>query len=349
MPSGEVNLDLDINSPASAEGSMSKAALVGVDIGGTKTAVVLSTEPPAILRRIAFPTNADQDPKPTLARIEDAIREVISAQKLDLTDLRAIGVSCGSPLDDVNGVIQSPPNLPAWRDVPIKAFLEDKFKVKCFLGNDANAGALAERAFGAARGTQNMVFLTLGTGIGAGLILNGQLYQGASKLAGEIGHVRLTRSGPVGHNKKGTVEGWVSGAGMAREARRIVEMEVAQGGSTSIASCLKKYGDALSARDIWEAAQSGDHLALSLVAATGERLGEAMAILVDILNPECIVIGGLAVRMGEALLGPARAVVAREALAGSAGVCRIVAASLGEQIGDVAALCVALEGLQHVQ
>jgi glucokinase len=326
---------------------MSKAALVGVDIGGTKTAVALSTEPPAILRRIAFETNADQDPRPTLARIKEAIREVISAQQLDLADLQAIGVSCGSPLDEINGVIQSPPNLPAWRDVPIKNILEDEFKVKCFLGNDANAGALAERAFGAARGTQNMVFLTMGTGIGAGLILNGQLYQGASKLAGEIGHVRLTQSGPIGHNKNGTVEGWVSGAGMAREARRIVEMEIARGGFTLLASCMGKDGDALSARDVWNAAQAGDDLALNLVRATGERLGEAMAILVDVLNPECIVVGGLAVRMGEALLGPARAVVAREALTGSSGVCRIVAAELGEQIGDAAALCVALEGLRR--
>jgi glucokinase len=326
---------------------MPKAALVGVDIGGTKTAVVLSVEPPAIVRRIAFPTNADEDPMPTLARMIEAIREVLSAEQLVSADLQAIGVSCGSPLDEISGVIQSPPNLPAWKDVPIKNILEDEFKVECFLGNDANAGALAERAFGAARGTQNMVFLTMGTGIGAGLILNGQLYQGASKLAGEIGHVRLSQSGPIGHNKNGTVEGWVSGAGMAREARRIVKMEIALGGSTLLASCLEKDGDALSARDVWNAAQAGDHLARNLVTTTGERLGEAMAILVDVLNPECIVVGGLAVRMGEALLGPARAVVAREALGGSSDVCRIVAAELGEQIGDVAALCVALEGLRR--
>ncbi len=283
---------------------------------------------------------------PTVERIIAAIQEILSAEQLDSADVQAIGVSCGSPLDEINGVIQSPPNLPAWIDVPITAILEDKFKVKCYLGNDANAGALAERAFGAARGTENMVFLTMGTGIGAGLILNGRLYHGASKLAGEIGHVRLTQSGPMGHNKAGTVEGWVSGAGMARESRRIVEMEIARGGSTLLAACLDKDGEPLTARDVWNAAQAGDKVAKNLVTATGERLGEALAILIDVLNPECIVVGGLAVRMGEALLAPARTVVAREALAESSHVCRIVAAELGEQIGDAAALCVALEGLR---
>ena len=326
---------------------MTRGAWVGVDIGGTKTAVVLSAEPPTILGRIEFPTNAHQAPHPVLNQIVEAIRNLISAQHLELADIQAVGVSCGSPLDDVHGVIQSPPNLPTWRDVPIKAILESEFKVECFLGNDANAGALAEHAFGAARGTQNAVFLTMGTGIGAGLILNGQLYHGSSKMAGEIGHVRLTRSGPVGHNKNGTVEGWVSGAGMAREGRRVVETAIAQGRKTLLASRSGENGSTLSAREIWNAAQAKDELALSLIKTTGERLGEAIAILIDILNPECVVVGGLAVRMGEALLEPARTVVAREALASSVSVCRIVASGLGEHIGDVSALCVALEGLKN--
>ena len=325
---------------------VTRGALVGVDIGGTKTAVVLSAKPPEILGRIEFPTNAHEAPEPVLNQIVGSIRNLVTAQHLELADIQAIGVSCGSPLDDVHGVIQSPPNLPTWRDVPIKAILESEFKVECFLGNDANAGALAEHAFGAARGTRNAVFLTMGTGIGAGLILNGQLYHGASKMAGEIGHVRLTPSGPIGHNKSGTVEGWASGAGMAREGGRAVEVAIAQGRKTLLVSHSVGNG-ALSAREIWNAAQADDELALSLIKTTGERLGEAIAILIDILNPECVVVGGLAVRMGDALLEPARAVVAREALAPSVSVCRIVASSLGEHIGDVSALCVALEGLKN--
>jgi glucokinase len=328
---------------------MPEQVVCGVDVGGTKTAVVLSSSPPAILKRLVFPTNPAGGPEHALARIKEFIYEALSSQQLEVSDLRAIGVSCGSPLDPTNGVIQQPPNLQTWKDVPIKTILEREFEVKCFLENDANAGALAEHRFGAAQGTQNMIFLTMGTGIGAGLILNGQLYRGASQLAGEIGHVRLTRSGPIGHNKSGAVEGWASGAGMARAARGAVEEAGASGKQTLLLELDGKNAHLLSAHEIWNAAQSGDDLAKCIVSTTGERLGDAMAILIDLLNPECIVVGGLALRMGETLLGPARAVVMREALAVSAGVCRIVPAALGEQVGDVAAVCVALEGLRRGQ
>lgn len=326
---------------------MPNGVLAGVDIGGTKTAVVLSSKLPAILKRLEFPTNPEAGPKPILKQIIQAVRGALSSQQLEPADLRGIGVCCGSPLDPDRGVIQQPPNLATWKDVPIKSILENEFGVKCFLENDANAGALAECKFGAARGTRNMVFLTMGTGIGAGLILNGQLYRGASYLAGEIGHVRLTRSGPIGHNKSGTVEGWASGAGMARMAKSAVVAAVEGGGKTLLVALDGKNGDSPSARDIWKAAQSGDDLAKEIVSKTGERLGEALAILIDLLNPECIVIGGLALRMGEALLEPARMVVMQEALASAASICKIVPAGLGEQIGDVAALCVAWEGLRR--
>jgi glucokinase len=325
---------------------MLNQVFAGVDIGGTKTAVVLASEPPGILKRFVFATNPADGPEHVLVRIKESIYEGLSSQHLEVADLMGIGVSCGSPLDLTNGIIQQPPNLPTWKNVPIKSILENEFGTKCFLENDANAGALAEHKFGAAQGTQNMIFLTMGTGIGAGLILSGKLYRGASDLAGEIGHVRLTRSGPIGHNKSGTVEGWASGAGMARMAKSAIDAAVSSGEHTLLVALDGKNGHGLSARDIWDAAQSGDSLANSIVTTTGERLGEALAILIDLFNPECIVVGGLAMRMGEALLGPAREVVVQEALAPAASICRIIPAALGEQVGDVAALCVALEGLR---
>ncbi|HEY5212568.1 MAG TPA: ROK family protein [Acidobacteriaceae bacterium] len=326
---------------------MSDQVLVGVDIGGTKTAVVLSFRPPVVIHRIVFPTLPAEGPSPILVRIVEAIRESLSLQDLSVADLKSIGVSCGSPLDPINGVIQEPPNLPTWKNVPIKALLEREFQVECFLENDANAGALAEHRFGAGRGVRNMVFLTMGTGIGAGLILNGHLYRGTTYSAGEIGHVRLTQSGPLGHNKAGTVEGWASGAGMTRMATVMIESAVERGETTLLTLPKIRNGYLVSAHDIWKAAQAGDCLAQSIVATSGARLGEAMAMMIDILNPECIVVGGLAVRMREALLGPARAVVQREALVTSVNACRIVAAALEEQVGDIAALCVAMEGHYH--
>jgi glucokinase len=317
--------------------------LAGVDIGGTKTAVVLSSGPPSTLTKQVFATKPENGPEAAIRSIVDTLRQSLTSHGMRDARLRAIGVSCGGPLDRMTGTIQKPPNLPTWQDVPITSILAREFGVKCYLENDANAGALAEQSFGAGKGTRNLVFLTMGTGMGAGFILNGQLYRGASNSAGEIGHVRLTRRGPSGHNKIGAVEGWASGAGMAKVARIRVGEASARGQATLLARDLEDLND-LTARDIAEAAEQGDALAQQIIYTTGQRLGEAMAILVDVLNPECIIVGGLAMRLGESLLDPARKVVAREALMPSASICRILPAALGEEIGNVAALCVAVEG-----
>jgi glucokinase len=321
---------------------MRRKFFIGVDIGGTKTAIVLSSRPPLILDRIQFPTCASKPPQFGLKKIVEGIRKVLSAHGVRLANLQSIGVSCGSPLDPVDGVILGPPNLPNWQNVPIKSILTREFGVDCFVENDANAGALAEHHFGAGQGTRNLVFLTMGTGLGAGMILDGRLYRGSSYAAGEIGHIRLTRSGPIGYHKAGSAEGWASGAGMPLVAGRLVKAALRHGEKTVLARSLRGTTLSLSARDIWNAAQAGDAVSKRIVRITGERLGEAIAVLIDLINPECIVVGGLAVRMGGAILGPARSTAQREALRSSAEACKIVPATLGEHIGDIAALCIAM-------
>ena len=310
--------------------------LIGVDIGGTKTAVLASVDPPFVLERIEFPTRPARGPEPAIDLIKKGIRELLSEQLSKGAELAAIGVSCGGPLDPVRGVIQAPPNLSTWIDVPITAILRTEFGAKCHLENDANAGAVAEHRFGAGQGCRNMVFITMGTGFGAGIIADGRLYRGTNDMAGEIGHVRLTRSGPVGYHKAGSVEGWASGGGMAQVAERAVAAARRRRERTVL------KGKAVTARDVGLAAKRGDAVALRIVRSTGCRLGEALAILVDVLNPERIVIGGLAMRLGDMLLDPARLVMRREALGVSAETCRVVPAALDERIGDVAALCVAM-------
>jgi glucokinase len=311
---------------------------VGVDIGGTKTAIVLSPEPPAVIARVEFPTRPAEGPDPAIRAINQTIRDLLAAQAV--TELYGIGVSCGGPLNRITGVIQAPPNLSTWIDVPIKSILETEFHTTCRLENDANGGAVAEHRFGAGRGLKHMVFLTMGTGLGAGVIADGRLYHGATDLAGEIGHVRLTPTGPVGYGKAGSAEGWASGAGMAQVATRMVEAARRRGKKTMLAKCAGP-GQTLTARDVGMAAQQGDALAKRIIRATGGRLGKVLALLVDILNPERIVIGGLGMRLGDQLLEPARQMVRREALAPAAAACEIVPATLGESIGDIAALCVA--------
>jgi glucokinase len=314
---------------------------IGVDIGGTKTAVVLCAEPPAILERVAFPTLPDQGPERTLTLIRQAIHKLIQTHGLAAGQIQAIGISCGGPLDRKRGVIQSPPNLPTWNNVPIVDVMKKEFGVECRLENDANAGAVAEHRFGAGQGVQNMVFLTMGTGLGAGIIIRGRLYHGSSDMAGEIGHVRLTASGPVGYNKAGSIEGWASGGGMAQAATERVVAAMENGEVTSLVGQLAT-NRILTAKDVADGARQGDELSRQIVCSTGSRLGEALAILVDLLNPELIVIGGIAMRMGESLLVPARVAMKREALPAAANACRIVAAVLGERIGDIAAICVAM-------
>jgi glucokinase len=320
---------------------MSATIWVGIDVGGTKTAIVISETPPEVLGRTEFATLPAQGPERALALIKEGIVGLLGQRGLERSAIKRLGVSCGGPLDRKLGVIQSPPNLPTWDNVPIKAILEAAFGAECQVENDANAGAVAEHRFGAGQGTENMVFLTMGTGLGAGIITDGRLYHGTNDLAGEVGHIRLTRRGPVGHNKAGSAEGWASGGGMAQTAAQAVARAERKQRSTLL-SGLAHAGKELTAREVGLAAQKGDRVALEVLEATGRRLGAVLAILVDLLNPERIVIGGLAMRLGGLLLDPARAVIEREALAPAVASCQIVPAALEERIGDVAALCVAM-------
>ncbi|HEY5315529.1 MAG TPA: ROK family protein, partial [Pirellulales bacterium] len=251
---------------------MKPSVWAGVDIGGTKTAVAISAAPPVLLSRVEFPTLPAKGPEHTIRRIGDAIRESLISAGLAGDSLTAVGVSCGGPLDRVAGVIQSPPNLPTWDAVPLKEIFEGEFGVVCNVENDANAGAVAEHRYGAGKGTRNMVFLTMGTGLGAGIIADGRLYRGASEMAGEIGHLRLTRSGPVGYNKAGSAEGWASGGGMPQVASRVMAAAKRRG-ERSVLEELIAAGGGLTPRDIAAAARRGDAVAQRVLRATGTRLG----------------------------------------------------------------------------
>lgn len=323
--------------------------IAGIDIGGTKCAVsigVLSKEPFSceILYKEKFPTPAD--PGQAVDRLTGTLRRMLSAH--EQITLSSVGISCGGPLDSAKGLIQSPPNLPGWDNIAITAPFERAFGVPAALLNDANACALAEWLWGAGRGARNMVFLTFGTGLGAGLILDGRLYTGTNDMAGEVGHVRLEEDGPTGYGKAGSFEGFCSGGGIARYAVPLVRDWLVQGKTTDI---LQEGQNLLSltAADIGRAAAQGDPLAVSILEDTGRRLGKGLAMLIDILNPERIVIGSIFLRQESVLRKPMEEVIAREALAGAGRVCRIVPAGLGEQLGDYAALSVAGNLLLHAE
>lgn len=303
-----------------------RGPVVGVDLGGTKCAV--SVLRGTVVDEIArFPT---REFEPTFAEIVAAIRSRAPAGD------PVFGISCGGPLDAARGVILSPPNLPpSWHGVPIVARLIGTFGGSATLMNDANACALAEWRFGAGRGTQHLVFLTCGTGMGSGLILNGRLYEGATGDAGEIGHVRLRPDGPVGYGKAGSVEGFTSGGGIARLATAMLA-------GRHPPPAWVEPGTPLTTKQIAEAAQRGDPTAVEVMRIAGERLGETLAILIDLFNPERIVIGGIFPRCRELLEPHYRAVLEREALPLPRRACAILPAELGETIGSHGAIAAAL-------
>jgi glucokinase len=334
MIAGELMNDLE---------GMKRIDLAGVDIGGTKCAVVLGQhrdQTAVVIAKRRFPTPAT--PRLALAQIAEALAALLA----DYPAFKpaAIGVSCGGPLDSARGLILSPPNLPGWDRIDVVTPLRDRFGVPAVLQNDANAGALAEWRWGAGRGVRNMIFLTFGTGMGAGLILDGRLYSGTNDLAGEVGHVRLAPDGPVGYGKAGSFEGFCSGGGIANLARQRARTWIEAGTPPAFCPTLDDV-PSLTAERVGQAAQAGDPLAREIFDTVGQRLGQGLAMLIDILNPERIVIGSIYGRQ-RALLEPLTLNVLRdEALPGAAGVCEIVPAALGEQIGDLASLSVALNSV----
>jgi glucokinase len=312
---------------------------VGIDIGGTKCAVVIGDSSFSIKKKVFFETKVERGYKAILEEFQTHIDALIA--DFPGNHLKRIGISCGGPLDSVKGVIYSPPNLPGWDSVPIVDVFSKKYEVEVAVQNDANACALAEWMMGAGEGTRNMIFLTFGTGMGAGLILNGQLYAGTNDLGGEVGHIRLAPDGPVGFGKAGSFEGFCSGGGIAQLAKKVVSEKLKNNQSVAFCPTLEQ-AEQLDAKTVFIAAQSGDPVANEIVGISAHYLGHGLSILIDVLNPECIVIGSIYSRNEDLFKPLIEKVLKQEAIPSAVDVCKIKPAELGDSIGDYAALCVAI-------
>lgn len=314
---------------------------LGFDIGGTKCAVILGKAEMTdnidelIIDKISFPTNVRRGWKAVIDEMLSSADTVLSRNGITnpTKELIGIGISCGGPLDSTRGTINCPPNLPDWDNVPICDIFEKHFGIRPNLQNDANACAVAEWKFGSGRNTRNMIFLTFGTGMGAGLILDGRLYSGTTDMAGEVGHIRLAPDGPEGYGKNGSFEGFCSGGGIARLARIIMD-EAEKNNESSILFTEEE----ISAKTVAIAAKNGDILAKKIYDKCAEKLGAGLSILIDILNPEAIVIGSIYSRDKDLFDDIINDVIKKEALSYSYKACRILPASLGNSIGDFAAL-----------
>lgn len=321
--------------------------LIGLDIGGTKCAVLLAevNQGIRILDKIRFPTCAEKGFRYTYDNLCLSVDRIVERGGVCLSDICAIGISCGGPLDSKTGTILCPPNLPGWVNVPITSMLEKRFGRPAFLQNDANACALVEWKLGAGRGTRDMIFLTMGTGMGGGIIADGRLLRGQSDMAGEIGHLRLTEDGPVGFGKAGSFEGYASGGGIQRQAEAFTQSLLSQGKTPAWYDVCRAQKHALDAKLMADYARNGDPDARRFFEQIGKMLGRGVALLVDMLNPERIVIGSIFARCEDLLRAPMEEALHKEALSFSLRGLTIVPAETGERIGDLASIMVAVDAL----
>jgi len=293
--------------------------VIGVDLGATKVAVGLVAPDSRIIARRRFPTGAPQGPSHVVEGIVRAVRE-LEAHLPRGAHVAGLGICSPGPLDHVGGVIIDPPNLPGWSSVPMRQLLAERLEMPVCLEHDAKAAALGEYHFGAARGARDMVYVVVGTGVGAAIIIDGRLYRGRHNSAGEVGHITIALQGArCSCGSCGCVETFLSGPHLGR----------------AYAEAAAREGLAAPAVDVTgetvaRLAEKGDPLALEVMGRAGEALGTAVASLAMILDIDLYVIGGSVAKAGELLLAPARQAICRHSFRSVSEHVRIVQCGLGD-------------------
>lgn len=310
--------------------------LIGIDLGGTKILTALVDREGRVLERERTTTPVG-GPDSVIDAVAAGLRAIAERTGFDVRRADGVGVGAPGPLDPDAGVVFNPPNMAGWGEVPLAEMLEARLGVRTYVENDANAAALGERWAGAGRGIDDLVYMTVSTGIGGGFILGGRLYRGASGTAGEVGHMLVDAKGPrCGCGRRGCLEAVASGTAIARAAREAI----ASGRASTLTSLSI---EALTAEEVSRAAGEGDPLAREIFARAAAYVGVGVANLVNLLNPAAVIIGGGVAGAGELLFGPIRRVVREEALPRPGEAVRIVQAALGADVGAVGAAAVVLD------
>lgn len=307
--------------------------IVTIDLGGTRFRVALATSSGEFSWKRSYPTQAGQGRDTVIARILRAAREAIESVPRD--QALALGLAAPGPLDHRTGVIFSPPNLPDWRDVPLKSILEKSLGLQVYVGNDANLAALGEHQFGAGRGLDHLIYLTVSTGIGAGIIAKGKLLLGQDGLAGEAGHMSIADGPPCKCGSVGCLEILASGTAIARQA----EDRMAAGEESTI-SLINK--GPITAEAVEAAARTGDRLAAEVMEKAATYLGIGVVNLVHLFNPQAVIIGGGVSQAGDLLFGPVKRTVVERAMPNFRKV-QILPSALGDDVGLYGALALVLE------
>lgn len=334
--------------------------VAGVDLGGTKIATGLVDEQGQVLQRVVHSTLPDEGPAAVIGRMIGSVREVCTRQGLRPDELQAVAVACPGPLDPARGVVVEAPNL-RWRNVDVVAPVREALGVPVCLENDANAAALGEWWAGAGRGTRHLVYVTVSTGIGGGIVIDGRIYGGAHWAAGEIGHtVAVVEDGPLcGCGRRGCLEAVASGTAIARRAVEALEAAGWHEGAVppesdrrpgaALMRLAEGRWERVDARLVGEAARAGDELAREVLDLTWRYLGAGLVNLMNLFDPDAIVIGGGVSRLGEMMMEPLRRYARERAVSGPAEGTRLVLAQLGPNVGIVGAAAVALDRLGRLQ
>jgi glucokinase len=317
-----------------------KLPVLAIDLGGTKIITAIISNSSQVIAKEYQLTLADEGPQSVIERMFSAIDHILSLRNMNSSQLASISIAAAGAIDSDKGLITSSPNLPGWHDVPLRDIVKEKYGVNTFLINDASAAALGEHRLGAGRGVSNLIYLTVSTGIGGGIIINDKLYSGQCGGAGEIGHMTIDVNGPrCNCGNIGCFEVLASGTAVAKEAIR----RIRQGERSSLIEIVAGKIENITAEKVEMAARGGDSLALEVISRVSDYLGIGMVNLVNIFNPEMIIVGGGMSKMGDLLLNPARQVVRERAFQLSAQAVRIVPAQLGENAGVLGAAIFAFE------
>jgi glucokinase len=316
--------------------------VLAVDIGGTAIRLALVSVEGKILARKRLSTKAEEGPTPVINRMLSAMKGLLKSHRVDLYQLHSISIASAGVIDAENGIITSSPNLPGWINVPLRDTVKTAYRISTFLLNDANAAALSEHQLGAGKGSANLFYITVSTGIGSGIIIDNNLYSGTSGSAGEIGHMTIDVNGPVCRcGSNGCLEPLASGTAVAKEAITRIK----NGEQSSLAENRDSIEN-ITAKDVGQAAKEGDTLALAVISRAAYYLGVGLANLVNFLNPEIIIVGGGLSKLGELLLEPAREVMHERAFRLPAQAVRIVPSQLGDDAGVLGAAIFARQAKQ---
>jgi glucokinase len=303
---------------------------VGIDLGGTQLRVAVADDRRRLSTVVRHPTEAARGRQHVIARIVAAVAEALEADGTAAGRVHALGIGLPGPVDPAAGLVISPANLPGFRNVPLNRILTRATGIPSFLHHDAHLAALGEHRRGAARGASELIYVTVSTGIGAGILLRGELYAGAHGIAGEVGHIVVQRDGPLCTcGNRGCLEAIASGTGIARAARE----SAPQRPGSALHGLLEPH-----AEDVVRAARAGDELATAILENAGSYLGLAIGTLVNLFNPQLIVLGGSVIKAGHFLLGPMRRSINDSSWKAARRGLRIVRPALGDDVGLIGAV-----------